>query len=179
MYGHSKTNTLERGARLASHSPNLGPTIITDNATSIRAPVTRPSHTAKGRVFQNGLSFDKANQSLRELTARLLQLQDEERRRFARELHDSVGQVLAALIMNLSVARTDIERLTQTANVLSESEALVQEMSKEVRTISHLLHPPLPDEAGLSSALRWYVEGFAERSKIKVDLEFPDDFGRL
>jgi signal transduction histidine kinase len=81
--------------------------------------------------------------------------------------------------MNLSAVRTDIERLAKTADALTDSEGLVQEMSTEVRTISHLLHPPLLDEAGLMSALRWYVEGFALRSKIKVDLDLPDDFGRL
>jgi len=128
------------------------------------------------RVKQRTAELDAANHGLRELSARLLQLQDDERRRFARELHDSVGQMLAALTMNLSA---DIERLSKTASSLANSEALVQEMSKEVRTISHLLHPPLLDEAGLSSALRWYIDGFAERSKIKVGLEFPDDFGRL
>src|SRR5215467_14531400 len=57
--------------------------------------------------------------------------------------------------------------------------ALVQEMNKEVRTVSYLLHPPLLDEAGLASALRWYVEGYVERSKIQVDLDMPEDFGRL
>jgi signal transduction histidine kinase len=133
----------------------------------------------EARVKERTAELDCANESLRELTARLLQLRDEERRRFARELHDSVGQVLAALSINLSTARTDIERLAKTVKTLSQSETLVQEMSKEVRTISHLLHPPLLDEAGLSSALRWYVDGFAERSNIKVDLEFPDDFGRV
>ena len=81
--------------------------------------------------------------------------------------------------MNLSAVRNDVERLTKTALALSDSENLVQEMSTEVRTISHLLHPPLLDEAGLLSALRWYVDGFAQRSKIKVDLDLPDDFGRL
>lgn len=131
------------------------------------------------RVKERTAELDRTNQSLRELTARLMQLQDEERRRFARELHDSVGQLLAALSMNLSVARTDIERLTKTAKTLSEGEALVQEMSTEVRTITHLLHPPLLDEAGLSTALRWLIDGFAQRSKIKVDLEFPDDLGRF
>src|SRR2546430_10924596 len=63
--------------------------------------------------------------------------------------------------------------------MVTDSAALVHEINKEVRTISHLLHPPLLDEAGLASALRWYIEGFAERSKVKVDLELPADFGRL
>jgi signal transduction histidine kinase len=131
------------------------------------------------RVQERTVELDTANQNLRELSARLLQLQDDERRRIARELHDSVGQTLAALTMNLSAVRADIERLAKTASALTDSEGLVQEMSKEVRTISHLLHPPLLDEAGLTSAIRWYINGFAQRSKIKVDLDFPDDFGRL
>src|SRR6266850_987735 len=131
------------------------------------------------RVTERTVELDTANQNLRELSARVLQMQDEERRRIARELHDSVGQTLAALSMNLTLVRADIERLTKTAAALSDSEALVEDMTKEVRTISHLLHPPLLDEAGLASALRWYIEGFAQRSKIQVDLELPEDFDRL
>jgi len=133
----------------------------------------------ESRVQERTADLDCANQNLRKLSARLLQLQDDERRRIARELHDSVGQMLAALNMNLSAVRGDIERLAKTANALADSESLVHEMTTEVRTISHLLHPPLLDEAGLSSALRWYVDGFSLRSKIKVDLDLPDDFGRL
>jgi signal transduction histidine kinase len=130
-------------------------------------------------VKERTVELDRTNQNLRDLSARLMQLQDDERRRIARELHDSVGQMLAALGMNLAAVGTDIERLTKTANAVNDSAALVQELSREVRTISHLLHPPLLDEAGLASALHWYVEGFAERSKIKVDLEVPADFERL
>jgi signal transduction histidine kinase len=130
-------------------------------------------------VKERTVELDRTNQNLRDLSARLMQLQDDERRRIARELHDSVGQMLAALGMNLAAVGTDIERLTKTANAVNDSAALVQELSREVRTISHLLHPPLLDEAGLASALHWYAEGFAERSKIKVDLEIPADFERL
>jgi signal transduction histidine kinase len=131
------------------------------------------------RVRERTVELDTANQGLRELTARLMQLQDEERRRIARELHDSVGQTLAALTMNLTTVSADIERLGRTAKTVSDSLALAEEMHKEVRTVSYLLHPPLLDEAGLVSALRWYVEGFSQRSKIRVQLEIPDDFGRL
>src|SRR5438270_7439300 len=130
-------------------------------------------------VKERTVELDQSNQSLRELSARLMQLQDDERRRIARELHDSVGQMLAALGMNLATVGTDIERLTKTASTINDSAALVQDLSQEVRTISHLLHPPLLDEAGLTSALRWYIDGFAQRSKIKVDLEVPADFERL
>jgi len=131
------------------------------------------------RVTERTAELDKANESLRELTARLLQLQDDERRRIARELHDSVGQMLAALAINLATVENDIARLVQTAGTIKDSAGLVQDMNKEVRTISHLLHPPLLDEAGLPAALRMYTEGFAQRSGIKVDLDLPRNFGRL
>jgi signal transduction histidine kinase len=131
------------------------------------------------KVQERTVELATANKSLRDFSARLLQLQDDERRRIARELHDSVGQLLAALTMNLSGVRADIDRLRKTATALADSEALVQEMSQEVRTISHLLHPPLLDEAGLASAVRWYADGFAQRSKIQVDLDLPADFRRF
>jgi signal transduction histidine kinase len=81
--------------------------------------------------------------------------------------------------MNLSLVRNDVERMSGIISALNDSENLVREMSSEVRTISHLLHPPLLDEAGLCSALRWYVDGFSQRSGIQLDLNIPDDFGRL
>jgi signal transduction histidine kinase len=121
-----------------------------------------------------------ANESLRELSSRLQQMRDEESRRIARELHDSVGQLLAALSMNFGILEAQASRLDLAgARALSENSALVQQISREIRTISHLLHPPLLDAAGLASALRWYVDGFSERSKIKVNLEIPEQFGRL
>ncbi len=143
------------------------------------AGLLRAQGELEERVQARTQELNIVNHSLRQLSARLLQMQDEERRRIARELHDSVGQTLAALSMNLTLVRADIERLKKTAATIVDSEALVESMTKEVRTISHLLHPPLLDEAGLVSALRWYIEGFAQRSKIQVDLELPADFDRL
>jgi signal transduction histidine kinase len=133
----------------------------------------------EGRVALRTAELDEANRSLGELTARLLKLQDEERRRIARELHDSVGQTLAALSMNLSTIGGEIARLAKTASTVTDSAALVNDMTADIRTISYLLHPPLLDEAGLASALRWYIEGFAERSRIKVELKIAEDFERL
>src|SRR5437588_5907719 len=121
----------------------------------------------------------RAELNLRELSGQLLHLQDEERRRLARELHDSAGQTLAALSMKLSPLANGGDRFSDSDRAIKESLELIGELSKEVRTISHLLHPPLLDEVGLSSALRLYLEGFAERSKIKAELEIPNDFGRL
>src|SRR5580692_3829716 len=116
-----------------------------------------------------------SEKSLRSLTGRLLQLQDEERRRFSRELHDSLGQYLAAVKMNL-----DMFSNSQPSNkLLSEAIHLLDQSIAETRTISHLLHPPLLDEAGFSSAAKWYLDGFAQRSGIEVKWDFPDDVGRL
>lgn len=116
----------------------------------------------------------RAEMSVRELSGQLLRSQDEERRRLARELHDSAGQLLAALSIKLSTL-ADGHNAPQPDRVARESLELIGELTKEVRTIFHLLHPPLLDEVGLSSALRFYLEGFAERSKIKADLEILDD----
>ncbi len=122
----------------------------------------------------------RAEESLRLLSGRFLQAQDEERRRIARELHDSAGQIIAALSMQLAPLESLNGQMPASAGkAISESVGLVNELSNELRTISHLLHPPLLDEVGLSSALRWYLEGFMERSKIEVDFEFPEDCGRL
>ena len=131
------------------------------------------------KVRHRTVQLDLANQSLSELTARLLQLQDEERRRIARDLHDSIGQTMAALGLNLSNIESEIERLLKTISVVKESREIVRETSATVRTISYLLHPPLLDENGLTSALPWYVEGFSGRSGIKAHLELPEDIGRL
>ena len=123
---------------------------------------------------------NSAELALRNLSARLLQVQDAERRRIAREMHDSVGQLVAAVSMNLSAVREQSDRLdAKGAKAVAETIILVGEIERELRTISHLLHPPLLDEAGLGSALRWYVDEFSERSKISVDLSISPDFERL
>jgi PAS domain S-box-containing protein len=115
-----------------------------------------------------------------EFASRLQHIQDEERKRIARELHDSVGQLLAAIGMNINIVLAQSHKLdSKAARAVSDNARLVEQVSSEIRTISHLLHPPLLDLAGLASALHWYVDGFSERSQIKVDLEIPADLGRL
>jgi len=117
---------------------------------------------------------------IRELTGSLLQLRDDERRKLARDLHDSMGQLLAAVSIDLSFAERESASLSpKAAKAVHEAADLVQQIIKEVRTISHLLHPPLLDEAGLVSAIRCYLDGYAERSNIAVTFEFPADFARL
>jgi PAS domain S-box-containing protein len=115
-----------------------------------------------------------------ELSGRLLQLQDEERRRIARELHDGTGQLLAAMSMNFHTIAKEKQKLSPRAvRCMKETLALIAQAISELRTISYLLHPPLLDEVGLQSALSGYVEGFAERSKISVSLDLPPHLGRL
>ncbi len=114
----------------------------------------------------------KAEGQLRELSARLLRLQDEERRRIARDLHDSTGQTLTAL----KLTANSLENIMKGAvvpgapNLLNDLNALADHALQEIRTISHLLHPPLLDEVGFASAARWYVDGFSNRSGITATL---------
>jgi PAS domain S-box-containing protein len=122
----------------------------------------------------------RSETNIRALSGQLLQLRDDERRHIARELHDSSGQIIVALIMNLAVIEAEAEHLSPKAvTACRDSAELLQHMSKDLRTMSHLLHPPLLGEVGLPSAIRLYVEGFAERSKIEVTLEQSPQFGRL
>ena len=132
------------------------------------------------RVERRTAELQVANQRLRELSSRLQQMQDEERRRLARDLHDSAGQLLAAMAMNVAVVKSEIHKLSpDAAKRLDENGEIIAQLLKEIRTISHLLHPPLLDEVGLSSALQWYVDGFAERSKIQATLDLPKNLNRF
>ena len=119
-------------------------------------------------------------ESLRQLSARLLKLQDEERRHIARDLHDITGQKLAAQSMALAKVLRKAAGLDQESQrLLVECVTLSNQVSDEIRTLSYLLHPPLLDELGLSSAVRWYAEGYERRTGIKVEVKIPLDFGRL
>jgi signal transduction histidine kinase len=116
---------------------------------------------------------------VRELSGHLLQVQDDEHRRLARDLHDSVGQIAAALSMNLSLLQRETQGIGRDqVRAIEDSLALAQELSNQIRTISYLLHPPLLDEIGLLPALQSYVEEFTRRSKIHVTFEFSSDLGR-
>lgn len=125
------------------------------------------------------LAVTKQSEVVRDLSARLLRMQDEERRRIARELHDSVGQWLAALKMNIEMMSQSLSPATAAAKGLADNTVLIDQISREIRTISHLLHPPMLDEVGLASALQWYTDGFSERSQIQITLEMPPDLARL
>src|SRR6185369_12841874 len=116
---------------------------------------------------------------LRDLSRRQLLAQDQERRRIARELHDSTGQSLAALAMILSEIGMKVGSDPELSRQIDESEKITRTVSDELRTTSYLLHPPLLDEVGLKAGLSWYVEGFKARSKIGVTLNMPESLERL
>lgn len=122
----------------------------------------------------------EATHALRRLSLRLLRLRDEEQRRIARELHDGAAQNLAAAALNLAVARRAAHRLPrQVARAITESRELVERANREVRTLSHLLHPPVLDDAGLVPAVRGLCQGFAARTGVKVALRVPRSIGSL
>jgi PAS domain S-box-containing protein len=123
--------------------------------------------------------LEMKNSQLRELSGLLLESQDAERRHIARELHDSAGQTLTALDLQIARISEDAKNDPVLAEDVRNAEELVQHLARELRTTSYLLHPPLLDETGISSALNWYVQGLEERSSLQIDLQVPDNFGRL
>jgi PAS domain S-box-containing protein len=132
-------------------------------------------------VSAQDISERKKNETaLQTLTTRLLSLQDAERRRIARELHDTTAQKISAVLLNLAVLkRTLPAKSKQIFEVLAESVLLAEESLGEIRTLSYVLHPPLLDQSGLVAALKWYIDGFTKRSGISVELAFAGSNERL
>jgi len=143
-----------------------------------RLELARLNETLETRVSERTIELKAANDSLRQLSSHLLKMQDDERRRIARELHDGIGQLLVAIKLNNDcLGRESLSDVGRTA--VLQNGTMVEEILSGIRTISHLLHPPLLDEAGLPSALRWYVDEFSQRSGIQVKLECDPELGRM
>jgi signal transduction histidine kinase len=131
------------------------------------------------RVRQRTAELERERREVEDLSSQLLQAQDEERRRISRELHDSTGQLLAALTLNLARLKSEHAGSNPDASALiDDTTSMVDEMTRQLRTMSYLLHPPMLDEVGLLSAVKWYVEGFSTRSSVEVTMDCPD-LGRL
>jgi PAS domain S-box-containing protein len=131
-------------------------------------------------VMNDITDLKRAEERIRALTARLMRLQDDERRHISRELHDSLGQYLTSIKINLEIVKRDSASIEERHRaLLAESAGTLERCVQEVRSVSYLLHPPLLDELGLLAALRWFTAGFAERSGIEVNLSAPHEFSRL
>jgi signal transduction histidine kinase len=131
-------------------------------------------------MFRDITERKTAEAELRRLSGRLLRLEDQERRRLARDLHDTTAQMLAALSMNLSVVSGSADVLNPRAHAsLEEAATLADQCLREVRTLSYLLHPRELDDWGLTPALTRYIDGFIQRSGIQVEVDVSPDLGRL
>lgn len=151
-----------------------------DNFRTLAETLDAEVRARTQELEHRNLQVVEQSEQLRDLSMRLLQAQDEERRRVARELHDSAGQLLAALSMNLSrVAQQAQQDGLLHAREAKDSEQLVQQLTQEIRTMSYLLHPPLLDETGLDQAVSWYIQGLAQRSGLEISFDISDNFGRL
>jgi len=136
-------------------------------------------HQSKLTLRQSHLQLESPVLQLQKLSQRLLKVQDEERRRVARDLHDSTGQTLTALKISVALLRRRLDNDEGIREELSEIALLADQALQEIRTTSYLLHPPMLDDAGFTSAAKWYVEGFAKRSGVKVRLDFAPEVERL
>jgi PAS domain S-box-containing protein len=128
---------------------------------------------------QRNAEILQQSEQLRELSNRLPKTQDDERRRIARELHDSAGQLITVLGMNLAGIAQRVGQNPSLSETVEDTQNLLQQLSREIRTTSYLLHPPLLDENGLSQAIHWYMQGLKERSDLDIELSVPENFGRL
>jgi PAS domain S-box-containing protein len=154
----------------------------------VEAELRKYQHELEGKVAERTLELTlslaavgseikvrkETEEQLRDLSGRLLRLQDEEHRRIARELHDSTGQTLSALKMSLSMLEKHVAEMPQAKALLEDLNMLADGAIQEIRTTSHLLHPPMLDDVGFSSAARWYLEGFAKRSGIDTTIDLTD-----
>jgi signal transduction histidine kinase len=179
--------------QVATHKPTEGDMKIETKSRSRRvqlklAPVSSGDETViqlvardVTKLAQTSEDLKKTEASLHTLSGRLLRLQDEERRRIARDLHDITGQKLALQCIALSRM---MRLLSPTANEetkgsIAQCLELTNQISEEIRTLSYVLHPPLLDELGLPSAVKWYTEGFEKRTGIRVDVDIAPDLPRL
>jgi two-component system NarL family sensor kinase len=144
----------------------------------MRTPLKHSKQLALSHAQLKSVILQRTTE-LQNLSQRLLKVQDEERRKLARDLHDSTGQTLAALKISASLLQEECKHNPSALALVSEVVALADQAVEEIRTMSYLLHPPLLDEVGFACAAEWYVEGFAKRSAINITLDLAADRERL
>jgi len=163
--------------RIISHLQQRAEALETEKAEYKKVEQALRENEARLRQAKADLesAVQQRTAALRRLSAQVMSTQDSERRRIARELHDSLGQYLAGLKLNVNLLR----QVPRNAQLWAEAEELLEQCIAEVRTLSYLLHPPMMDEVGLASAAQWHVEGFGQRSGLKVSLDTAENLERL
>lgn len=162
---------------------------VSDESPMVLRSRGEPAYDAEGKAIRLiGVCRDVTEQKRRgdeqrdaeaKLARQLMHMRDDERRRLARQLHESAGQSLAALKMTIDRLKDSLEEDNATAAALLESATeLTEQAIREVRTTSYSMYPPMLSEVGVAPALRWYLRGFALRSRIQIEADIPDDFGR-
>jgi signal transduction histidine kinase len=185
------TPLISRGGKLVGmlsthwrepHSPSEGDLRFLDILARQAADLIehrREHDELDAQVRERTAEIAAAHERLRALSLRLMKAQDEERRRVARELHDSAGQLVLAVGCAIEEADRHADDPAAVLQCLEQARSLLEHLAKEVRTTSYLLHPPLLDECGLASAIRWYADGLAKRSGLQIELSLPENLGRL
>jgi len=176
----------DNNAALFTHAVPLKNGHIVWYRSTVRANFTADGRPTGGQWIATDVTAEvsaqrklqESQKQLAQLSARLMTMQDQERRRLARELHDSTAQSLSALEMNTSLLES-LASDERTRQLAGETRAISRQVCDELRNISYLLHPPLLEEAGLVFAIRWFTEGFTKRNGIPVFLDLPGDFPRL
>lgn len=193
LMAHECWVELDQGLKIAAQEPVAGSLRIEDpagqrireiriamtpvvwkNATTIKVNASEMTE-----VLAKNRELKEKEDSLHALSTRIMQLQDEERRRIARDLHDITGQELAVVIMQLMQVARQQSADSDAMKGITDAAGMVRKIEDEIRTLSYVLHPPLIDELGLGAALNWYVEGFSKRSGIDVKVDIPEGFPRL
>jgi len=172
--------------RTRSGSRHFVATLERKDKTLLKALVSaRPTFDETGKlngslaILMDATDRMRTHEQLEQLTARLLNLQDEERRRIARELHDGTAQNLAAINFNISTLRELSPSNGKVGKIIDEVQELTDTSLQEIRTLSYLLHPPMLEETGLAPALQWFIGGYSERTGIRVELDIHGRIGRL
>jgi two-component system, NarL family, sensor kinase len=168
---HARVDDLE----VRGEFPHIGPKVMSVNARRIES---QSGNDAILLAIEDLTQLKRSEQALRDLSARLLQTQDFERRRIARDLHDITGQKVAALHLNLGLLGKKSPQIAK-SRIFQETRDLAAQITEEIRSLSYILHPPLLDQLGLVPALREYIQGIASRTELEIELDVEDPFPRL
>lgn len=176
---HATSSPVEGELRLETEGHTHFVTLSLSPMTVSGLTTVRAVAEEKTQLVETSKALDQSQAELQSLSARILQLRDNERRRIARDLHDVTGQELAVVLMTLGSISHQVKNHPVLRDRLQESVDTLRKVENEIRTLSYLLHPPLLDESGLSAALHWYLQGLEKRTGLQVHIELNGQLPRL